>query len=165
MTEKFYDVLDILINLEFVELGNAMRMTRLNKYTLYYIKHHSLLWNMVSQKIQTHSTCETCIKYLQLHKACRECGKLKARHLRTVNGKTVYVCDECCSSTTNTYSQLICRTQILRSIIPRHKTCIWSCQLKIILGGLHLARKGRNNKYWYWAYEWKQPLRGFWSKV
>jgi hypothetical protein len=157
------DVFNILIDLNILQIGDIVRLSRCNAELLFCVRSHVSLWKKISMWTHTSPQYTSCTRYLKLYHCCRECGESKTNALRSVLGNTVYVCSHCSTCLSN-YSFIVSRNEINRAFKTKKMTnkVIWNDTS--IFKGLHVAKRGRSNQFFYWGYEWKTPLRGFWLK-
>lgn len=160
--ETFIFVLDIIISGKYLQLGDVIRIERSSIQVLKFIRNHPFLWKSMSRMCNLKSAAyKGCIRELLKKKKCRECGNDNAKRLTTTQNNVINVCETCFLCNDN-YSALLSRNDIIRSVFSLRKTTnLWSYQLRQLLNGLHLALRGKHNTYYYWAFEWKTPMRAF----
>ena len=153
----FINILEILLQNDNLSLGNIIRISRLNSATHHLIHSHQLLWQFKSYDLgfKRKYDCYHIIHKINESKRCRECGHKNGLKAISHNRNQVYICSNCIQEK-KSYSELVCRSEIFKN-----EGKIWSKKRRIILAGLHLARVGQNNKYYYWGFQWRQPLRRF----
>jgi len=151
----FYDVFEILLQNNNISLGDVIRLTRVDRTLYTFINSHQLLGIFKSHELgfKRKYPIHNIIQKIKQTNRCRECGYRYGLKTLSTKSKCVHICSTCAQEK-NSYSELICRYDIFRN-----EKCVWSKKRRIILAGLHLARVGRNNKYFYWGFEWKKPLR------
>lgn len=164
--ETFISVLDILVSGSFMNIGDIVRCERICTKCLYLVRNHNIMWNAISKKHNLKCfSYQDCIKTILRDKRCRECGTFKSKHLSTRRNNTIYVCEDCFACEKN-YSHLLSRIDIYKSLFRSRKRhpVLWSHKIQLTFDGLHIALRGRHNTYYYWAFQWKSPLRGFFSR-
>ena len=151
----FADVLEILLQNDDINLGSICRVSRVNKDIHSFIKSHHLLWKFKSYDLGYKKKYDfyDILHKIKEGKRCRECGAKNG--LETISHKFnhVYICSSCMQQKYS-YSELVCRSEIFKN-----EKNVWSKKRRLILSGMHVARRGQNNKYYYWAYKWRQPFR------
>lgn len=150
-----------LIDFHILQIGDIVRLSRCNKKLLFCVRNHVCLWKKVSMWTHTSPQYISCTRYLKLYNCCRECGESKTDALQSVLGNTVYVCNNC-TSCPSSYSFIISRNYIKQSLKTKKITNKVTWNDTSIFKGLHIVKRGKSNTFFYWGYEWKKPLRGFW---
>ena len=148
-----HDILEILIQNNNLKIGSIIRMSRTNTMIREIIYTHQFLWRYKSVELGYKLFHDDIIDRIKHSCRCRECGHKNGLKTMSSNGIAVYICKECTLETMS-YNELVCRAQIFKN-----EGNLWSKKRRIILQGLDLARISRNNKQYYWAYQWNKKKK------
>lgn len=150
---QIYEIANLLLDCNYIKIGTAIRLSRCNKYLWHIVNKHQLFWKYMAKfmGLKRFRTNEVLIRSIREScTRCRECGSPKGLHTMTTGLKKTLIC-KVCSSEEGGYCELVCRKQIFAKCIN-----IWSKKRRVLLEGLHYARKTRNNKFLYWGFEWRK---------
>ena len=153
----FEQVVDFLLHAYSITPGCAIRLSRCNREIRHIVMHHQFFWKYIALKMghlrfRSNDFTLRCVK-----SRCRECGITSGRNTLTRYAQRidkVIICNECASHI-NAYNELVDRQQIF----AKEGTC-WSTKRRVLLSGLHFARRTINKKLLYWGFEWRKTLRG-----